>query len=144
MTKLSFQDFITQVGLREAEKMNTCHDDLGQFCSTGGSGMEESEINLSNPNIQKMIASSTATVFQKNPRIVLVSKNDSEVKVYIGAGDGQLRVKFGKGKDDMVENYASQTSAIDDALAFVDGAYNDRRYQRQVSILAEGENNEND
>lgn len=38
MTKLSFQNFITQVGLAQAEKMNTCHDELGQFCSTGGAG----------------------------------------------------------------------------------------------------------
>lgn len=43
MTKISFEQFIVNVGLAEAEKMNTCHDNLGQFCSTGGSS--EGEVN---------------------------------------------------------------------------------------------------
>lgn len=34
-----FEDAIVQLGLREAEKMNTCHSpSTGQFCSGGGGG----------------------------------------------------------------------------------------------------------
>lgn len=37
--KLSFEEFITHIGLAEGEKFNSCHSPgTGQFCSGGGGG----------------------------------------------------------------------------------------------------------
>jgi len=39
MNKISFDQFIIQVGLREGQKFNSCHDNRGQFCSSGAGVM---------------------------------------------------------------------------------------------------------
>lgn len=92
-------------------------------------------LNLETPEIQAMLKKSVATVIQKSPRYVKVIHDGREAQIRIGVNDGKLRVDF----NGLVDEYASQTSAIDDALAFVDGDYNERRFQAQAAILAEGE-----
>ena len=39
MNKISFDQFIIQVGLREGQKFNSCHNNRGQFCSSGAGVM---------------------------------------------------------------------------------------------------------